>query len=288
VRFALIDAEKAIYPVGMMCRLLGLSPSGYYARGTRPQAPRRTQDAQILAAIREMHRGKRRSYGSPRVLEELRAKGWNVGRHRVARIMRQGGVRAKQSKRFVRTTQSQHDRPVAPNLLNRNFRPEAPNRVWAADITYIPTRHGWLYLAVVLDLFSRRVVGWCASKSLDQQLALQALKTALRTRRPKPGLIHHSDRGVQYAATSYRSLLASHGIRPSMSRTGNCWDNAVVESFFGTLKTELLDDDQPFESPESASLALFEHLEGHYNLRRRHSFLAYKSPAEYEEAFKAA
>lgn len=281
-----MEAEKESFPVTMMCRLLGLSRSGYYAQCKPRQSARQASREKILTAIREIHRGKQRSYGSPRVCEELRDRGWMVGRHRVASIMREGRIRAKQTRRFVRTTQSEHGRPIAPNLLNRRFTVAEPNRVWAADITYVPTRQGWLYLAVVLDLFSRRVVGWATSRRLDPQFAVDALHNALRDRRPPPGLIHHSDRGVHYACHAYQAALAAHGARPSMSRKGNCWDNAVVESFFGTLKAELSQD--LYDTPEQAHLALFEHLEGFYNLRRRHSSLAYKSPAAYEKAFMAA
>jgi putative transposase len=286
VRFALVEAEKGSFPLAMMCRLLGLSRSGYYAHRKPRQTQRQASGEQLLAAIREIHQGKKRAYGSPRVWEELRARGWKVGRHRVARIMREGSVRAKQTKRFCRTTQSRHDRPLARNILGRRFTAKAPNRVWAADITYVPTRQGWLYLAVVLDLFSRRVVGWATSRRLDQQFAVDALQKAIRDRRPPPGLLHHSDRGVHYACHAYQAALAAQGAHPSMSRKGNCWDNAVVESFFGTLKAELPHD--VFDTPEQAHLALFEHLEGFYNLHRRHSSLAYKSPAAYEEAFMAA
>jgi putative transposase len=280
----LIQAEKANFPVAFMCRMLKLSRSGYYAWEQRPEAPRAQADRSLKVQIQAVHQESRGAYGSPRVYRELRARGHRVGRHRIARIMKEAGIAARTRRRFVRTTQSNHGFRTAPNVLKRRFNPPGPNRAWAGDITYISTKQGWLYLAVVLDLYSRRVVGWAVQARMGQELTQEALEMALSQRAVGGQLVHHSDRGVQYAATSYRQLLKLHGIRCSMSRKGNCWDNAVVESFFSTLKTELvyprgfhaMDHDQ-------AKLALFDYIEAFYNSTRRHSALDYQSPIAYEE-----
>ncbi len=232
-----------------------------------------------IEAVFEEHQER---YGSPRITRELRARGVRIGRHRVRRLMQLGSLRARpRRRRRVRTTDSRHAHPVAPNLLNRQFTVDAPNRVWAADLTYLPTRQGWLYLAVVIDLFSRAVVGWSMSRRIDQKLALDALDAALGRRKPPRGLIVHSDQGVQYAAIEYQNRLASLGAVCSMSRKGNCWDNAVVESFFATLKSELLEK-TAFENQRVAQTSVFSYIESYYNRQRRHSTLAYVSPMEYE------
>ena len=220
-------------------------------------------------------------YGSPRVHLELRRHGDRVGRKRVARLMRTGKFVARVKRRFRKTTDSNHGFAIAPNLLKRNFHVSAPNSVWAADITYLPTREGWLYLAVVLDLFSRRVVGWAMAEHLRAELAISALRMALARRRPKRGLIHHSDRGVQYACDDYRAILRAHGILSCMSRKGDCWDNAVVESFFSTMELELVAGSD-WKTRDEASTAVFEYVEAFYNSKRLHSTNAYLSPAEFE------
>jgi transposase InsO family protein len=240
VRYRAIQAYDRRYPIRLMCRALNVSPAGYYAWRTRPESARSVSARTVLSAIRVIHRESRETYGSPRIWNALIKQGHDVGEHRIARLMRQEGIRAKTVKKWRATTQSQHRFPVAANTLNRQFTVESPNRVWAGDLTYVWTNEGWLYLAVILDLYSRLVVGWAMDHRLTVELAEQALTMALVNRNPQAGLLHHSDRGSQYAATRYQRLLGEHGITPSMSRTGNCWDNACGESFFGTLKRELV------------------------------------------------
>lgn len=274
-------AEEANFPIELMCRLLQVSRAGFYAWKGRPFSEHWQRDVELGAGIREIHGASRGAYGSPRVHQELQKRGQRTSRKRVARIMRERGLRSRRRKRFRRTTDSQHAQPIAPNVLARRFDQRQTNRVWVADITYLWTREGWLYLAVVLDLASRMVVGWATADRIDRWLCLQALDMALRQRRPGRGLIHHSDRGSQYASDEYQRLLARHGLVPSMSRKGNCWDNAVAESFFGTLKTERLDHED-LETRAQARTALFEFIEGFYNRTRSHSALGYRSPAEFE------
>jgi transposase InsO family protein len=268
-----------------MCRVLGVSPAGFYAAQRRPPSPRARGDQRLRLAIRVAHRASRQRYGAPKVHRELRAQGIRGGQKRVARLMRADGLRGKRPRSFRVTTQSTHAHPVAPNTLQRRFAvPEQPgrDRTWVADITYLPTHEGWLYLAVVLDLASRLVVGWCLDTRLDQGLTLTALERALGRRQPLPGtLLHHSDRGVQYAATAYRALLARHGGTASMSRVGNCWDNAVVESFFATLKIELVHEAE-WATRAEAHRAVGEYIDVGYNQQRRHASLGYRSPAQYE------
>jgi putative transposase len=281
VKFDAIEAEKANYPVALMCRVLEVSRAGYYASRRRPESGQTKANRQLAARIREVYEASRRTYGSPRVYVELRVGGHKVGRHRVARLMRREGLAARKKRRFRVTTQSNHSEPVARNVLARKFDVKKPNRAWAGDITYLPTAEGWLYLAVLLDLCSKAVVGWAMSEDLDASVALAALRMALERRRPVPGLVHHSDRGVQYASESYRGALAANGLVPSMSRKGNCWDNAPAESFFGTLKVELVGD-RVFPSRAAARTEVFEYVEVFYNRIRRHSSLGYVSPEEFE------
>lgn len=278
------DAKE--FDVTVMCEALGVSPSGFYAaeqRKRRPLGPRARANQQLLVAIRSEHAASRQRYGAPMIHQALSAQGIGCSRHRVARLMRADQLRGCCRQKFRVTTQSKHREPVAANLLARQFAPSAypRDRVWVADITYLWTLEGWLYLAVVLDLASRRVIGWCADRSLDSSLALRALRQALVWRRPPPGLIHHSDRGVQYASAAYQAVLAAHGAIPSMSRRGNCWDNAVVESFFATLKTELVAYSR-WTTRAEAQRDLARYLDGWYNLQRRHSALGYRSPYHYE------
>jgi putative transposase len=281
VKFEFIDAQKAHFPVEFMCEQLEVSRSGFYAWRERPESAHRQEDQKLAEEVAQAHEESRGTYGSPRVHAELRARGRKVSRKRVARLMKQQKLEARKKRRSVRTTDSNHRHPVAPNVLERDFSPVQPNSTWATDITYVWTGEGWLYLAVVLDLFSRMVVGWSMSEHIDTTLVLGALEMALEGRQPPKGLIHHSDRGSQYASTEYRQALASRGIQCSMSRKGNCWDNAVVESFFGTLKSELVYRTH-FATRHQARLELFEYIEVFYNRKRRHSSLGYLSPWEYE------
>jgi putative transposase len=281
VKFVFIAAEKAVYPVGVLCDVLGVSRSGYYAWSGRPEPARAQSDAQLKAQIAAVHEKSRSTYGSPRVHAELRGKGVRVGKKRVERLMREDGIRARQKRRFRRTTDSNHTHPIAPNVLARQFTVTAPNKVWVTDVTYIATAEGWLYLAAILDLFSRRVVGWATSATNDRALALGALELALRARQPAAGLLHHSDRGSPYASEDYRQALRQRGLVASMSRSGDCWDNAVAESFFGTLKAEHVDYER-YPTRAIAIASIGDYLERFYNPVRRHSHLDYVSPMEFE------
>ena len=281
MRYRVIQEHDRRYPIRLMCRALAVSAAGYYAWRIRPESARSVSDRTTLSVIRVIHRESRETYGSPRIWKALVTQGHRIGEHRVARLMRQDGIRAKTVTKWRATTQSQHRFPVAANTLERAFTVEAPNRVWAGDITYVWTLEGWLYLAVLLDLYSRRVVGWAMSQRITVELTEQALTMALAKRAPTAGLLHHSDRGSQYAATSYQRVLDEYGLIPSMSRKGNCWDNARVESFFGTLKRELVYQRQ-YATRSEATQDIFEYIEVFYNRQRRHSTLGYHSPAEYE------
>lgn len=285
MKFAFIQAEKAVFPVTVLCRVLGVSRAGFYAAQRRPVAPRVTADQRLAVQIATIHRESRRCYGSPRVHAELQAQGHCTSRKRVARLMRRAGLAARRRRTFRVTTQSQHSRPVAPNRLARQFTAAAPDRVWVSDITYLPTVEGWLYLAVVLDLFSRRVIGWAVSDWLGDGLALEALGMGLARRRPRPGLLHHSDRGSHYASAEYQAILAAHEMTPSMSRVGSCWDNAVAESFFASLKVEL-GPDAAWPTRAAARHAVFDYIELFYNTHRRHSTLGHLSPREFERQWQ--
>jgi putative transposase len=288
MRFCFIEDHRDAYPVRIMCAVLEVSPSGYYAWRDRPESTRRAADRSLAADIRRIHADNRAVYGSPRVHAALRAEGKRIGVNRVARLMRHYGIQGRHKRRAPRTTDSNHPHSIAPNLLDRQFTTDAPNQVWLADITDVPTAEGWLYLAVVLDLFARRVVGWAMSETMPQELTIDALRMAIAQRRPGPDLLHHSDRGSQYAAHSYRRLLAENGMRCSMSRKGNCWDNAPMESFFGSMKTELDIDHVTFETRRQARVAVFGFLETFYNRRRLHSAIGYRSPDEWEQLAAAA
>ncbi len=281
MRYRVIQEHDRRYPIRLMCRALAVSPTGYYAWRTRPASGRATANQTLLTELRQLHHESRQTYGSPRMWRVLVARGRVVGRHRVARLMRHDGLRAKTVTKWRATTQSSHSFPVAANQLNRQFTVAAPNQVWAGDLTYIWTMEGWLYLAVLLDLYSRAVVGWAMGARLTGDLTQQALQMALQRRQPNPGLLHHSDRGSQYATTAYQQQLRAAGMTASMSRRGNCWDNACVESFFGTLKRELIHHHQ-YQTREEARQEIFEYLEVFYNRQRRHSTLDYRSPAEFE------
>jgi transposase InsO family protein len=283
--FEFIDAEKAQYPIGLLCKALDVSRPGYYAHTRRPTSKHAERDAALGAKIAAIHASSGKRYGCPRVHDELREEGERVSRKRVGRIMKEHDLRGKRRRRYRVTTQSNHDFPIAPNVLARDFSATAPNQKWVGDITYIWTREGWLYLAVLIDLFSRRVVGWSMSDSLATDLPLRALHMAIQTRRPPRGLIHHTDRGCQYASAEYRAVLEQNGIVASMSRKGNCWDNAVAESFFATLKTELVRDID-FLRRDHARREVFAYIEGFYNRRRRHSALGYANPNKLEMIFE--
>jgi putative transposase len=287
VRYACIAAHRAEYPVRLMCRVLVVSRAGFYAWLDRAPSRRIETDARLRVAIRAIHVESRRSYGSPRIHRELRAQGQRHSRKRIARLMRVEGLRAKRSRRYRVTTQSAATCPPAPNTLGREFTVRELNRVWAGDVTACWTGEGWLYLAALLDLGSRRVVGWATSGTLDQALTQAALRRALVQRQPAAGVLHHSDRGTHYTATEYQAALAAAGLAVSMSRRGDCWDNAVLESFFATLKTELVHDAR-WATRAAATAALATYIEGWYNRRRRHSTLDYLSPAEYELRLRAA
>ena len=265
-----------------MCRALAVSPSGYYAWRSRPVSRRAEAEIGLRHAIRVAHAASRGRYGSPRLHRAVRAHGHAVGRNRVIRLMRAEGLRARPRRRFRVTTDSAHRWPVSTNLVQRQFRPTAPNRTWAADITYLETTTGWVYLAVILDLYSRRVVGWAVRPTLRTDLVCAALHLALGRRQPTVGLVHHSDRGTQYASAEYQRLLTAHGITPSMSRRGDCWDNAVVESFFSTLKQELAPARWPTEAAATSAIATY--IESFYNPVRLHSTLGYQSPNSFEAA----
>jgi transposase InsO family protein len=287
MRFCFIEDHRQAFPVRTMCTALQVSPSGYYSWRDRPDSAREVANRGLADEIRRIHADNRAVYGSPRVHAALRAEGRRVGINRVARLMRRHGIQGRRKRRAPRTTDSKHALPVAPNLLDRQFAATTPNKVWLADITYIPTGEGWLYLAVVLDMFSRKVVGWAMSEIITKELTIAALEMAITQRRPGPGLLHHSDRGSQYAAHAYRHLLERSNMLCSMSRKGDCWDNAPMESFFGSLKTEL-DDKIGFETRHDAKRAIFSFVETFYNSRRLHSAIGYRSPAQMEQLAAAA
>lgn len=281
MKFAAIRAEKAFFPVALMCRMLEVSRSGYYAWNCRPPPPRVSDDERLAQEITRVHNSSHRRYGSPRVHQELRQRGHRHGRKRIARLMRSHGLQARAPRRFRRTTQADPALPVAPNLLGRNFAATGANRAWVSDITYLWTAEGWLYLVAILDLFSRRVVGWAIDERIDSELCIRALKDAIAQRRPAAGLVFHSDRGCQYASREFRKVLADHEIVQSMSRRGDCWDNAPAESFWSTLKTELMDQ-MPFATHEQARAVAAQYIENFYNYRRLHSRIGYRSPAQFE------
>lgn len=281
MRFSFIAEKVAYFPVAVMCRVLQVSTSGYYAWRGRPKSARERDNELLGVEIEAAHALSRGIYGSPRITRELRAQGRRVSKNRVAKQMRERGIRGRRRRRFRATTDSKHGLPVPPNLLARDFVRSAPNEAWVTDVTAVYTATGWLYLAVMLDLFSRAVVGWATSSRNDTELALAALDDAVSLRNPAPGLIHHSDRGSTYASHEYRERLACYEMAPSMSRTGDCWDNAVAESFFASLKGEDLDH-QWHASQAAAHAAIADYITNFYNPLRRHSTLDYVSPDEYE------
>jgi len=282
MKYRFIGNHRQNHPVGQQCNVLGVSRSGYYAWRERQKKQKQDDSRRALIEhIRRIHKKSRRTYGSPRVHAELRAEGVICNHKRVARLMRLEGIQGRRKRRKVVTTDSRHAYPVAPNLLNREFEAEAPNEKWVADITYIPTREGWLYLAVVMDLYARKIVGWSMSHQITADLVEDALRMALYERQPDPGLLHHSDRGSQYASEQIRHILANNQIEVSMSRNGNCYDNAVMESFFSTLKCEQVHH-QDYKTRMEASRDIFEYIAGFYNTVRRHSTLGFLSPNQFE------
>jgi putative transposase len=276
--FEIIRMEAAQFPIRRLCKLLDVSPSGYYAAKSRRTSPKRDTESRVVTKMKAIHARTRGVYGSRRMIAEL---GEPIGRNRVARLMRANGLQPRVRRRFLITTDSSHRLPVAPNLLMQKFSTEGPNRVWTSDITYVWTAEGWCYLAVILDLFSRRVVGWALADHMRQELCIRALQRALRRRRPAAGLVCHSDRGSQYASRCYRAVLADHEAASSMSRAGNCYDNAVTESFFASLKKECTRRTS-FATRTEAYDAVSSYIDGFYNLERRHSSLQYLSPIDYE------
>lgn len=283
--YALVQDHQSEFRVSLMCRVLQVSRSGYYAWRTRPESRRSRENRRLLVHIRTVHQQSHRTYGSPRITDELHGRGIRCNVKRVARLMRCEGIRPKTAKKFRVTTDSRHDYPVAPNLVNREFIAPRPNQIWLSDITYVWTDEGWLYLAAVLDLHSRRIVGHALSRHIDTALTETALSQAIHRRRPERGLIHHSDRGVQYASGDYQKLLSSNGMIGSMSRKGNCWDNAPMESFFGTLKRELIHHER-FATKTEARQRIFDYIEVFYNGWRRHSSIGSVSPIDFERNYQ--
>jgi putative transposase len=281
--FRFIDEHRHHYPVRLLCDTLEVSTAGYYAWRQRPTNSQEQRRAALVVEIRAIHAEVKGRYGSPRIHAELQARGQDCCVNTVAKLMHDNGIVAKTARKFRCTTDSNHDLPVAENLLERDFSPAAANETWVTDITYIPTREGWLYLAAVEDRYSRRVVGWSMADHLESRLVVDALELAVQRRLPQEGLLAHSDRGSQYASEHYQRLLDKHGITCSMSRRGDCWDNAPMESFFASLKKELVHD-ADFATRAEARAALVEYIEVFYNNQRRHSSLGYVSPAEYEQA----
>lgn len=274
------------HPIGQLCEAFEVSPSGYYDWSERQEQPcqRQQQDQQLKAEIARIHEQSRQTYGAPRVQVQLRNQGQRHGRNRIGRLMREQNLCGRQKKRYrVQTTDSKHDEPIAPNRLAQAPRPTGPNQLWAADITYVLTAAGWVYVAAILDLYSRRIVGWAVSTQIDTALVLMALAMALTHRQPPAGLVFHSDRGVQYASADYRRALAVAGLVASMSRKANCYDNATMEAFWSTLKLELIYR-QAFEDASQLRQGLFDYLEVFYNRQRLHSALGYRSPASFESA----
>lgn len=284
MKYAWIERQHDGWPVEWMCEALGVSSAGYSAWKHGGKCSKRLTDGQLLALIRSIHAETRGAYGAPRIWEELKARGIPAGKERIRKLMQMHGIRARHKRRYRATTDSKHSFPVAPNVLNRQFRTVRPDQAWVADITYLPTAEGWLYLAAVMDLHTRMIVGWAMDSWMTRDLVISALRMAWFRRKPKAGLIHHSDRGSQYASHDYQAVLKEYGITASMSRKGNCWDNAPMESFFNSLKNERTHH-QRYATREEARRDTFEYIEVFYNRSRRHSALGYQSPAEFHAAW---
>jgi len=287
MKYEFIKENRSSFRVRKMCQVLKVKPSGYYAWRKRGKSRRALENERLLSEIRIIFMRYRRLYGSPRITDELRDNGCHCGENRVARLMKENGIVAKTKRRFKITTKSKHNYPLADNLVNRKFFSNRPNRLWVSDITYIWTREGWLYLAAVMDVYSRQIIGWHMSKRLTRELVIQALKQAIWRRDKVEGLIFHSDQGRQYASYAFGKILKNHKIIQSMSSTGNCYDNAIMETFFHTLKVEHVYFEK-YETREEARKSIFEYIEIFYNRVRKHSALNYKSPADFEELLLAA
>jgi len=281
VRFDFIEAHRAMWPLPAMCEALAVSKSGYFAWRDGRESPRRSRDRALTVQIAVIHQESRQTYGSPRVFQELKAQGIALGRKRVERLMTAAGIAVRPPRRFVTTTQSDHDQPIAPNILQQEFSATAINQRWVTDITYIPTDEGWLFLAAIMDLHSRRIVGWAMQPTMHRSLVLKALDMAVTDRRPSPGLIHHSDRGSQYASEDYRAAMTAQAMVASMSGRACCYDNAAMESFWHTLKNELIHRHR-YQTRDEAQRAIFEYIEVFYNRVRRHSSIGYLSPEAFE------
>jgi len=281
MKYCFMDQYCSEFRVTKMCRSLGVSRSGYYGWKKQPQGKRRKDEERLLMEIKESYRKNKGNYGSPRIADDLRDKGLRCGKNRVARIMKVNGIKAKTTKKFKATTNSKHNLPVAENLLKQDFTAATPNAVWVSDITYVSTNEGWLYLAVIIDLYSRQVVGWAMSNRLTADFVIRALYQAIGRRRPPAGCIFHSDRGVQYACKDFRKVLEHHKFRQSMSKKGDCFDNAVAESFFHTLKVEHVYQHR-YATRAEARQSIFEYVEMYYNRQRKHSALGYRSPVSFE------
>lgn len=281
MKYAFIDAHREEFPVELMCRVLGVSKSGYFAWTKRDRSPREARRNELVDKIERIHQGSRNTYGSPRVYKTLKGMGERCSKATVERLMRENGIRSKVRRKYKATTDSNHSLPVAPNRVKREFTATAPNRLWVTDITYLWTEEGWLYLAAIVDVFTRKVVGWAMKDRLTLPLVTEALEMAILRQRPGRGLVHHSDRGCQYAAREYQRLMWRHHMVPSMSRRGQCWDNALMESFFHTLKTEHVYHER-FTTRNEAKNSVFEWIEVFYNRQRIHSALGFVSPECYE------
>ena len=282
MRFSFIEENRAALPTERLCQIMNVSSRGYRAYRSRPISQRQRDDMVLLAHIREQHRLSLNSYGRPRMTEELKEIGLEVGHRRVGRLMRQNGISVIRTRKHKVTTDSNHKFNIAPNLLDRDFAAEQPDQKWVVDISYIWTREGWLYLAAVLDLHSRRVIGWAVSNRMKRDLAIRALEMAIALRRPPKGCIHHSDRGSQYCSHDYQKILRQHGFKVSMSGKGNCYDNAAMETFFKTIKAELIWR-HSWQTRRDVEVAIFEYINGFYNPRRKHSALGWKSPLAFEK-----
>lgn len=286
MKYAFIRSQRGQHALCVLCRVLRVSRSGFYAWSSRGPSTRAVADQRLWPEIQRVHQAHRGHAGALKTWRVLQLEGIACGKHRVARLRRQHGLMARRRRRFIVTTQSKYSKWQAPNLLQRNFTAAEPDRVWVGDVTHIPTREGWLYLAVLIDLYSRQVVGWSMRKRNNTELLLGALEMAIAQRRPSPGLIHHSDQGRTYAGNAYQQRLAAAGMHPSMSRAGDCWDNAVAESFFATLEFELIEQ-QVFASRSTARTAIFEFIEVFYNRQRAHQTLDYKTPLTVEQEYRA-
>ncbi len=282
MRYQFIDTAKKAYPLTLLCQVMRVSRSGFYSWKNREKSPRQRERERLIPKVKKIDKEAKQSYGARRIAEDLEAQGESCGRTKAGTLMKLAGVEAKQRKKFKATTDSKHNLPVAPNLLKRNFKTSEPDLVYCTDITYIWTKEGWLYLAVILDLFSRQVVGWSMSNRITKKLVIDALRMAIWRRQPETGLIIHSDRGSQYCSNDFQKMLKKHGMLSSMSRKGDCWDNSVAESFFGSLKTERVFD-SIYTTREDARRDIVDYIEMFYNSKRRHSYLGYLSPKEFEK-----